>query len=141
MKKQELILFMGVIGVVFILFLIFILTAFFTPSQNSPVPSSEPVPSYPVVRPFDFSPLPQASLTPLPSLPPEETRERIMNSLPFTSPLFNIEYYEDGNLYRVTIKQNPFLANQKKAKDWFEAYGLNPDTLKIYWDSYPEVER
>lgn len=143
MRKQELVILISVIILAAIIFVIFLTTAFFSPHQptESPQPSSIPLMS---IRPTSFpgfSPLPQASFLPSSAAPETTPKEQIINSLPYKSIQFNVEYYYDGDIFRITIKENPYLENKAKAEEWFRQSGVNPSNLNIFWDAYPEVER
>lgn len=147
MRRQELLILIGVSVFISIIFLSFILLNLFSSSTQptqSPNPSSRPGQSF---RPFDSSANPSsrpASPPPLPTVlpsksPGEPTKQSLINQMPVQTDFADIEYLSSGDTFVVTIKKNPYLESQNKVRQWFDEQGFNPDALKIYWQTYPEV--
>lgn len=143
MKKQDLYLFIGMIILIAVIFVVYLVASLFGPTpepEESPIPSTIPTRSTQPLDSINPSPL-QSITTPLPSLTGQTAKDQVINSLPLITSLFNVEYYYDGDVFRITIKQNPYTENKLKAEQWLKDQGLNPASLNIFWDAYPEVKR
>lgn len=146
MRKQELYIFIAVIILVIFIFISYAIFSLFS-RPSSPQPSPSPIPT-PVRSPqpsriLDISPGPIATPTPSPSasVSPSLTKEQLLDTLPIRTPLFNIEHYTKDDLFRITIKENPYQENQNLAQQWFRDRGIDPSGLNIYWDAFPNVTR
>lgn len=145
MRRQELIILIGVIIFVFVMFIIYVFISLFSPSQTSPDPSPQTARPTESVRPLPISskkPLPP-SPPPLPSSLPESTtkltKQELINLLPIQTEFANIEYLSVSDSFAITIKEDPYQENKTKIEQWFRTQGFNPLELNIYWQAYPEV--
>lgn len=143
MRKQELFIFIGIITFVTIIFFTYVLISLFSGKEElppTPKPSTLPTRStFP--RSFDNTPSAQPSVAPIPSVLTGLTKDELINQLPLRTELFNVEYYFQDDLFKVTIKENPYEENKAKAEEWFENLGFDPKNLNIYWFAFPEVQR
>lgn len=144
MRKQELIIFMVVITLVAVLFLVFVLSSLFSQPepQTPPLSSSRPASSLRPLQNIPNAPISAPSPIPLPSALPqvtEPTKESIISLLPIQTEFANIEYLASSDSFAVTIKKDPYQENKTKIEDWFKDAGLDPSSLEIYWQTYPEV--
>lgn len=125
---------------VFILFILYATVSLFTAKR--PAPSTFPIPlkSSQPTRPFETSPSPLASS----SLPPVTnglSKEDLIGLLPLETDTFDVEYLSVSDHFVVTIKKDPYEANKAAAETWFKGLGLDPQSLNIYWQVFPNVER
>lgn len=140
MRKQELFIFIGIIVLVAVLFFVYAVVSLFTTRTTPPPsPTPSPIPLASRGKPFENIPSPQPSFSP--NQIGEITKEGLINLLPIQTPRYNIEYLSGNDVFVVTIKQNPYEENRLETKEWFKSQGFNPDALKIYWRTYPEVEK
>lgn len=143
MRKQELVILFLIFGFVTIIFVTYILISLFS-QRPTPQPSLSPSPKpltsrIPVVTPIE-PPSPQPTSLPSP-LTGEITKPLIIDLLPIQTSFANIEYLSGNDTFVVTIKQNPYTENKDKVEQWFRDQGFEPEDLKIYWQTYPEVEK
>lgn len=144
MKKQELIIFIGVIIFIALLFLIYTLTSLFSSPEPIPSPSPSVRPSindrpFPSESPTLTPPSPVALPSSLPPSTNQITLQELVSLMPIQTDFANIEYLSVSNSFAITIKKNPYSENRTKVEEWFRSQGFNPSELDIYWQTYPEV--
>jgi len=124
---------------IFLLALIATLLAIWTfvlkPTQKTPSPAlPSPPPSFFFPSPL-LSPFPP-SYPSFPSLP-KETKENIIDSLPYETDGYSIQYLTKTDKFFILIKQNPYQQYKDQALAWFKNFGLeNPEEeLSLFFTS------
>lgn len=146
MRKRELVIFIAVTILIVVILLSYVFLSLFSGS-SVPKASPTPAPSRQTRSPqpaqtssFSPSPVPAIS-SPSPVSSPQLSKNQLIDILPVRTPLFNIEYYYNGDIFRVTIKEEPYSENKSQAEQWFRERGHNSNSLNIFWDAYPEIQR
>lgn len=124
--------------IVVIILLILKIFIFRSEPQSQPEPTVKPSASQLMSPQPSISPKqPEATLSTPESV---SLKQKLISLMPVNFAEFNIEYFPKQDLFLVTIKESPYLANKLKSEQWLKDQGIeNYLDLNIKWAAAPYV--